>query len=117
MRLFLYLGYGLVCVAAMACVTTLTLLYFDVLTPEPEPLVIDARVVTKMFVDQRGGDLDDDAYRQAIRDIDSIVTAEAERIYRATGQIMINADHILAGGRDVSASFGERVIEMWDQTQ
>lgn len=117
MKPLVYVGYGLCGIVAMACVTMGMLIYFDVLSPDPEPLVVDAKVVTKMFVDHRGKDLDEDAYRLAIRDIDSIVTAEAERIYRATGQVMINADHILAGGRDVSVTFGERVIELWDQTQ
>lgn len=117
MKPIFLLGYGLVGLATMACVSTLTLMYFDVLEPAPEPLVIDAKVVTKMFVDQRGVDLDEEEYRRAIRDIDSIVTAEAERIYRATGQMMINADHVLAGGLDVSSSFGQRVIELWDATK
>lgn len=117
MKPLLFVGYGVISLATMACVSTLTLMYFDVLELTQEPLVIDARVITKMFVDQRGVDLDDDQYRSAIRDIDSIVTAEAERVYRATGQMMINADHVLAGGVDVSETFGQRVIQLWDETQ
>ena len=79
--------------------------------------VIDPKIVVKHFLDQRGEGMSDDAFKAAILEIDDLVVAEAELLYRESGAFFVNKAHVLAGGVDISHAFGERIIQRWDQLQ
>jgi hypothetical protein len=53
----------------------------------------------------------------AILEFDTLVMNEAEKIYAETGAIILNANHILVGGQEVSTPFAKRVIKAWDLSQ
>lgn len=87
------------------------------LEPRPETYVIDAKKVVRIFTEERGKDLSEEDMVKAISVIDQLVTAKAEEIYRDTGSVIVNKNHMLAGGKDVSNQFAALVISAWDDTQ
>ena len=77
-------------------------------------LVIDPKLVVKRFVEERGNEMSDATFKDAILQLDAIVLAEAAAIHNARGAMLVNKDHVLAGGLDVSEAFSDRVIARWD---
>lgn len=116
-KLLIYLGAAALALWAMFSVCLVTLWHFDLLKPPPETYVIDAKEVIRRFVEERGKDLDETEMVLAIQLIDQIVLHEAEKIHRSTGSIIINKNHMLAGGADVSHAFADLVIAAWDAAQ
>jgi len=90
---------------------------FGLLEPEKETLIVDAKQVVRIFVEERGEKLNDGQLTRAITLFDKLVNEEAQAIFAETGQPIINGKHMLAGGRDVSREFALRVIRKWDQSQ
>ncbi|MDG1432016.1 MAG: hypothetical protein P8L68_19335 [Paracoccaceae bacterium] len=82
-----------------------------------QTLIVDAKAVVRIFIEERGQHLSEEALRDAIRDFDRLVMAEAQAIHAETGALLINANHILAGGIEISDAFAARVIARWDQIQ
>ena len=78
-------------------------------------LVIDPKLVVKRFVEERGNEMSDATFKDAILQLDAIVLAEAAAIHDARGAMLVNKDHVLAGGVDVSVAFADRVIARWDE--
>ena len=77
-------------------------------------MVIDPKLVVERFVEERGIEMSDESFKDAILQLDAIVLAEAAAIHNARGAMLVNKDHVLAGGLDVSEAFSERVIARWD---
>lgn len=94
-----------------------TLWSFGLLDAKPETYVIDAKEVVRIFVAEEGKNLSEADMVTAIRLIDGIVLAQAEQIYRESGSVIINKNHMLAGGTDVSVAFALRVIAAWKASQ
>jgi len=109
---------GLVAAAlAVVALQFATMTYYGGAQPENGALIVDAKAVVRIFVDQRGVNLDEAQMKDAIKEFDRLVMAEAESIYQETGRAIINANHILAGGIDISDQFAARVIARWDAEQ
>jgi len=108
-------------IAALLVILTVqfgTLKYLGLMEPEVNgALIVDAKTVVRIFVETRGVDLDDEEMAAAIRSFDTLVMAEAEAIYQGTDRAIINANHILAGGHDISEEFARHVIARWDEVQ
>lgn len=96
-----------------ACVTTFLI---GVFSNERETLMIDAKQVVKVFTQERGLSLTEEEMSVAILEFDALVMAEAQKIHDQTGAVIINSNHMLAGGRDVSVPFAHNVIAAWDAT-
>lgn len=94
-----------------------TLAMSGALRPQPETLIVNAKKVVKIFVEKRGVNLSETDMARAIKEFDGLVVSEAERIHAQTGAVILNANHILAGGRDVSEPFADQVIARWDAAQ
>lgn len=110
----LYWGVGAVLsVWAVFAVCLVTLWAFDLLDGPARTYVVDAKEVVRIFVEEEGKDLSEEEMVVAVRMIDSLVLGEAERIYRETGSIIINKNHMLAGGVDVSSQLAMQVIAAW----
>lgn len=105
---------GLGSVIAVLIINLSVLQFFGLLERRDEAFVVDAPTVARIFIEERGKDMGDDEMKEAIRQFDALVIAEANAIYTATGQPLVNKAHMLAGGRDVSAEFAARVIRAWD---
>ena len=108
---------SVIAIAGAFILNLITLSAFGLLDPKPQTLVVDARQVVRIFVEKRGEELTDAELKGAILVFDQIVVDEATAIFNETGNIMINADHMLAGGVEVSALFADRVIARWDALQ
>lgn len=91
--------------------------YFNVFAPKAEMLIVDAKQVVRIFVDERGNDLSEEDMRVAIKEFDALVIGLASDIYQQSGSLIINSNHVLAGGRDISDEFGRAVIAQWDALQ
>lgn len=102
---------------AAVMINVATLNFFGLLDPAPKTLIIDANKVVKIFIEERGNSFSDEQLKNAILVFDEIVTAQANRIHQETGNVIVNGNHILAGGQDVSVEFAQRVIEQWDLIQ
>ena len=118
MKVVLWIVGGIAALLVILTVQFGTLKYLGLMEPEVNgALIVDAKVVVRIFVETRGKDLDDEEMAAAIRSFDALVMAEAEAIYQGTGRAIINANHILAGGHDISEEFANRVIARWDGLQ
>ena len=102
---------------AVVALQIATLTYYGGAQVENGALIVDAKAVVRIFIDERGVNLDEDQMKEAIKDFDRMVMEEAESIYQSTGRAIINANHILAGGIDISDQFATRVIARWDAEQ
>lgn len=80
-------------------------------------LIVDAKAVVRIFVEERGQHMSEDALRNAIRAFDQLVMDEAQALHAQTGSLLLNANHILAGGVEISEGFAARVISRWDALQ
>lgn len=80
-------------------------------------LIVDAKAVVRIFVEERGQHLSEEALRDAIRNFDQLVMEEAQALHAQTGALLINANHVLAGGVEISEGFAARVISRWDALQ
>jgi len=94
-----------------------TMTYYGGAQTENGALIVDAKSVVRIFIEERGVNLEEDQMGDAIGAFDRLVMEEAESIYQATGRPIINANHILAGGIDISDQFATRVIARWDAEQ
>lgn len=94
-----------------------TLKQLGLLNGPNQILMVDANAVVRIFIEERGQHLSEEALRDAIRDFDRLVMSEAQDIHAETGALLLNANHILAGGVEISDAFAARVIARWDQTQ
>ena len=94
-----------------------TLNYLGHLDRPEEVLIVDAKSVVRIFVEERGQHLSEEALRDAIRRFDRLVMEEAQVLHTQTGALLINANHILAGGVEISEAFAARVISRWDAVQ
>ncbi len=83
----------------------------------PGIYVIDAPTVARIFVEERGKEMSEEDLKAAILNFDAMVIEEAEAIYAATGQALVNKAHMLAGGENVSETFARRVLARWDARQ
>lgn len=101
----------------IAIVNIAILSFLGLLEPEKEALIVDNRGVVKIFVEKRGENLSDEQFKQAIRSIDTLANIEAQKIYNQTGSTIFSANSVIAGGRDVTAQFAERIISRWDQLE
>ncbi len=109
---------GLVAAAlAVVALQIATMTYYSGAQQEKGALIVDAKAVVRVFIEQRGVNLDEAQMSDAIKQFDRLVMAEAESIYQRTGRPIINANHILAGGIDISDQFASRVIARWDAEQ
>lgn len=94
-----------------------TLKQLGLLDGPDQALIVDAKAVVRIFIEERGQHLSEEALRIAIQDFDRLVMAEARDLHAETGALLINANHILAGGIEISDAFATRVIARWDQIQ
>lgn len=94
-----------------------TLKQLGLLDGPNQTLIVDAKAVVRIFIEERGQHLSEEALRDAIREFDRLVMAEARDLHAETGALLINANHILAGGIEISDAFAARVITRWDQIQ
>ena len=94
-----------------------TLKQLGLLDGPNQVLIVDAKAVVRIFVQERGQHLSEEALREAIRTFDQLVMDEAQALHAQTGALLINANHILAGGVEISEGFAARVISRWDQIQ
>ena len=108
------LTYALLAVAAVILIDVAVVAGLGLLAPPPETLIISPREVVRIFTEERGKDLSDEDFQKAILLFDDLVMEEAQVIHSTTGVTLVNANHILAGGQDVSAAFARRVIAQWD---
>lgn len=118
MKVVLWIVGGIAALLVILTVQFGTLKYLGLMEPEViGALIVDAKVVVRIFVETRGVDLNEDEMKQAIRDFDRLVIAQADEIYLSTGRAIINANHILAGGHDISEEFARHVIARWDASR
>lgn len=108
---------GLLTILALIAIQLGTLSYLGHLDRPEEVLIVDAKSVVRIFVEERGQHLAEDALRDAIRTFDHLVMEEAQALHAQTGALLINANHILAGGAEISEAFAARVISRWDAVQ
>ena len=108
---------GLLSILTVIAIQLGTLSYLGHLDRPAEVLIVDAKSVVRIFVEERGQHLSEDALRDAIRDFDRLVMEEAQVLHVQTGALLINANHVLAGGVDISHGFAARVIARWDAVQ
>ena len=94
-----------------------TLKQLGLLDGPNQVLSVDAKAMVRIFIEERGKHLSEEALRDAIREFDHLVMAEAQALHSETGALLINANHILAGGVEISDAFAARVIARWDQIQ
>lgn len=108
---------GLLAILGVIAIQLGILSYLGHLDRPGEVLIVDAKSVVRIFVEERGQHLSEEALRDAIRDFDRLVMEEAQAIHAQTGALLINANHVLAGGVDISRNFAVRVIDRWDLIQ
>ena len=117
MKVVLWIMGILVAALAVIALQIGTINYYGTGQQETGVLIVDAKTVVRIFIETRGVNLDEDQMSDAIKAFDRLVMEEAESIYQGTGRAIINANHILAGGIDISDQFAERVIARWDGEQ
>ncbi|MDG1430021.1 MAG: hypothetical protein P8L68_15820 [Paracoccaceae bacterium] len=108
---------GLLSILGVITIQLGTLSYLGHLDRPEEVLIVDAKSVVRIFVEERGQHLSEDALRDAIRTFDHLVMEEAQALHAQTSALLINANHVLAGGVDISQGFAARVIARWDLIQ
>ncbi|MDP7152381.1 MAG: hypothetical protein QGI08_15960 [Paracoccaceae bacterium] len=108
---------GLLAILTVIAIQLGTLRYLGHLDRPEEVLIVDAKSVVRVFIEERGQHLSEDALRDAIRTFDRLVMEEAQVLHTQTGALLINANHVLAGGVDISHEFAARVIARWDLIQ
>ena len=69
----------------------LTLKQLGLLDGPNQILIIDAKAVVRIFIEERGQHLSEEALRDAIREFDHLVMAEAQALHSETGALLINA--------------------------
>lgn len=109
--------WGVIAILGIIALQLGTLKQLGHLDGPSQTLIVDAKAVVRIFIEERGQHLREDALRDAIREFDRLVMAEAEALHSETGALLINANHILAGGIEISDAFAARVIARWDQIQ
>lgn len=113
MKLVYWIAGGFLAVWSVFAICLVTLWWFGLLHGPARTYVVDAKEVVRIFVDEEGKDLSKEEMILAVGVIDSLVLSEAERIYRESGSIIINKNHMLAGGVDVSSQLAMQVISAW----
>lgn len=113
MRLAYWIGGGVLAVWTVFAICLVTLWWFGLLDGPARAYVVDAKEVVRIFVEEEGKNLSEEEMVAAIRVIDGLVLGEAERIYRESGSVIINKNHMLAGGVDVSSQLAMQVIAAW----
>ena len=118
MKVVLWIVGGVAALLLVIAVQIGVMTYLGVLEkPDNSALIVDAKTVVRIFIETRGKDLDEGEMAAAIRTFDALVMSEAEAIYQNTGRAIVNANHILAGGIDISEEFAGLVIAHWDEIQ
>lgn len=118
MKVILWITGGIAALLVILAVQIGTLQYFGLMEPQENgALIVDAKTVVRIFVETRGVDLEEDEMKEAIRVFDRLVIDQADEIYQSTGRAIVNANHILAGGHDISEEFAQHVIERWDSSR
>jgi hypothetical protein len=113
MKLVYWIGGAVLAVWGVFAICLVTLWWFGLLDGPARTYVVDAKEVVRIFVEEEGKNLSEEEMIVAVRVIDSLVLGEAERIYRESGSIIINKNHMLAGGIDVSSQLAMQVIAAW----
>lgn len=118
MKVILWIVGGIAALLVVLAIQFGTLKYLGLMEPQDNgALIVDAKTVVRIFVETRGVDLSEEEMKQAILDFDRLVIAQADEIYLSTGRAIINANHILAGGHDISEEFARHVIARWDASR
>jgi hypothetical protein len=107
------IGGAVLAVWSVFAIFLVTLWWFGLLDGPARTYVVDAKEVVRIFVEEEGKNLTEEEMAAAVRVIDGLVLGEAERIYVETGSIIINKNHMLAGGVDVSSQLASQVIAAW----
>lgn len=110
---------GCLVALAVVCISVATTTVLNrFMQPEPASVyVIDAGAVAKIFIERHGEEMAEEDFKQALVRFDRAVTEEAETIFQRTGIALVNKNHMLAGGVDVTADFAEQVMLRWGQQQ
>ncbi len=95
----------------------LTLQALGLLKPPRETFFVNTDMVLKVFVEEATEGMDVAAIGEAMPKLNELMLAEADAIYAETGNVLLNAKVVIAGGRDVSDAFAQRVIERWNAIQ
>lgn len=101
---------------AIVCVVLINVLILQatgLLKPKQEPLFVNTDVVLKIFVEEATEGMDVGAIGNAMPELNEIMIAEANAIYAETGNVLLNAKTVLAGGNDISEAFAARVVRRW----
>jgi len=117
MKVVLWIMAILVAALAVIALQIGTMRYYGGAQEETGALIVDAKTVVRIFIETRGVNLNEDQMSDAIKAFDRLVMDEAESLYQGTGRAIINANHILAGGINISDQFAQRVIARWDGEQ
>lgn len=103
-------------VAGVAAIVSGGMLLVDRASRKSQTIyAVDAALVVKAFVDQRGDEMEDDELREAVKRIDELANDEARKIYARTGIPILNSRSILVGAVDISDQFAETIIARWSQ--
>lgn len=83
---------------------------------DAEILMVDPDLVLKLFVEDRGLNLEGEAFTAAVQKLDRLVSQVSAETYAEFGVLVVKADLVLAGGVDYTAAFYARIAELWDVT-
>jgi len=98
-------------------INLLTLQTLGLLEPKRETWFVNTDTVVKLFVEEATIGMDVEDIGKAMPLVNQIMLAEADAVYRETGNVLINAKVVIAGGYDVSEAFAHRVIERWNESK
>lgn len=105
---------GMFAAVCVLLINVLTLQVLGLLEPRRETLFVNTDMVVKVFVEEATIGMDVEEIGKAMPLVNEIMLAEADAIYRETGNVLINAKVVIAGGHDVSEEFAQRVIQRWN---
>jgi hypothetical protein len=64
--------------------------------------VFDADRSLKLFTEALPNNISDEEFLTAVRLLEEHITEESQRLYAAEGALIVNVDHVLAGGTDIT---------------